>query len=93
MFLALYCRLVIKAEFDSAKIRDAKNIMNRIMSVHKIPLHEMQLDLYMNSCTPGCFRDQYDAWMHTYGKYEDSEATRYEFLMWAAGYVQKLITE
>lgn len=93
MFLALYCRLVIKAEFDPAKIRDAKNIMNRIMSVHKIPLHEMQLDLYMNSCTPGCFRDQYDAWMHTYGKYEDSEATRYEFLMWAAGYVQKLITE
>ena len=93
MFLALYCRLLIKAEFDPAKIRDAKNIMNRIMSVYKIPVCKMELDFYMKSCTPDSFLEQYAAWKHTYGKNEDNEAIRFEFLMWAAGYVQRLITE
>ena len=67
--------------------------MNRIMSVYKIPVCKMELDFYMKSCTPDSFLEQYAAWKHTYGKNEDNEAIRFEFLMWAAGYVQRLITE
>jgi hypothetical protein len=92
-FLALYCRLVIMAEFDPARKRDVKNIMNRIMSVYKVPFDEMTLDFYLASCNPDCFTDQYAAWMHTYGKNEDNDACHFEFLMWAAAYVQRLITE
>lgn len=93
MFLALYCRLYIEARFDPAKIRDARNIMNRIMSVYGIAFSDMNIDYYLSHCGPGCFSENYVSWMHTYGKAENNDTTYMEFVMWAAVNVQKLITE
>lgn len=91
--LALYCWLYIKAESNPAIIRDVRNKLNKVIKDYHITFPEdgTSLDFYINSEKDVSFEQSYARWMHIYGKHEDD--CRYEFLLWAAGQVKKLMNE
>ena len=90
--LALYCRNVILAANDPAKLVDVKNKMNKLLQVGRITMADMTMDYFIQVCTPGCFTEEYQRWLQTYGYAEPSDTTWFQFQMWAAGSVQQLIT-
>lgn len=93
--LALYCRQVILAGNDPSKLTDVRNKMNKLLQVANISLGDMtrEGEYFFSICAPGSFDDEYERWLQTYGFAETSETTWIQFQMWAAGTVQKLITE
>ena len=89
--LALYCRNVILAANDPAKLVDVKNKMNKLLQVGHITIADMTMDYFLQVCNLGCFMNEYQRWLQTYGYAESSETIWNQFLAWAAGSVQQLI--
>ena len=89
--LALYCRNVILAANDPAKLIDVKNKMNKLLQVGHISIVDMTMDYFLQVCKCGCFKDEYQRWLQTYGYAESTKTTWEAFQMWAAGKVQQLI--
>lgn len=89
--LALYCRNVILAANDPAKLIDVKNKMNKLLQVGNITFADITTDYFLQVCKCGCFKDEYQRWLQTYGYAESTETTWEAFRMWAAGKVQQLI--
>lgn len=90
--LALYCRNVILAANDPAKLIDVKNKMNKLLQVGHISIVDMTMDYFLQVCNLGCFKDEYLRWLQTYGYAESTKTTWEAFQMWAAGKVQQLIS-
>lgn len=65
--------------------------MNRLLQVGNITFADITTDYFLQVCKCGCFKDEYQRWLQTYGYAESTETTWEAFQMWAAGKVQQLI--
>jgi len=94
LLLSLYCRMYIKAESDPGAIREVRNRLGRLITLYKIPiLQEADITVYQAVFAEGIFQQQYESWLHAYGKNSGTRENFEEFRWWAAGKVQEQIME